>query len=74
MPFKVLDAPALADDFYLSLVDWSAQNVLAVALGSSIYLWSACTSKVRVCTYSCMLLNRFDLFATKAFFFRGARA
>ena len=45
-PFKVLDAPALADDFYLNLVDWSAQNVLAVGLGSSVYLWSACTSKV----------------------------
>jgi cell division cycle 20-like protein 1 (cofactor of APC complex) len=45
-PFKVLDAPALADDFYLNLVDWSSQNVLAVGLGSCVYLWSACTSKV----------------------------
>lgn len=44
--FKVLDAPALADDYYLHLVDWSAQNVLAVGLGSAVYLWSACTSKV----------------------------
>ncbi len=34
------------DDFYLNLVDWSAQNVLAVGLGSCVYLWSACTSKV----------------------------
>jgi cell division cycle 20-like protein 1 (cofactor of APC complex) len=25
-PFKVLDAPALQDDFYLNLVDWSSQN------------------------------------------------
>lgn len=24
VPFKVLDAPALQDDFYLNLVDWSA--------------------------------------------------
>jgi len=46
VPFKVLDAPALADDFYLNLVDWSSQNVLAVGLGSCVYLWSACTSKV----------------------------
>ncbi|KAI8476609.1 MAG: activator and specificity factor for anaphase promoting complex [Monoraphidium minutum] len=45
-PFKVLDAPALADDFYLNLVDWSAQNVLAVGLGACVYLWSASTSKV----------------------------
>jgi hypothetical protein len=31
---QVLDAPALQDDFYLNLVDWSAQNVLAVGLGA----------------------------------------
>eukprot|EP00557_Chaetoceros_sp_GSL56_P012404 CAMPEP_0176480692 /NCGR_PEP_ID=MMETSP0200_2-20121128/2411_1 /TAXON_ID=947934 /ORGANISM="Chaetoceros sp., Strain GSL56" /LENGTH=783 /DNA_ID=CAMNT_0017876825 /DNA_START=677 /DNA_END=3028 /DNA_ORIENTATION=- len=46
VPFKVLDAPALANDFYLNLVDWSSQNVLAVGLGSCVYLWNACTSKV----------------------------
>ncbi len=46
VPFKVLDAPALQDDFYLNLVDWSSTNVLAVGLGSCVYLWSACTSKV----------------------------
>eukprot|EP00898_Chlorokybus_atmophyticus_P004129 jgi/Chlat1/4717/Chrsp30S08926 len=45
-PFKVLDAPALQDDFYLNLVDWSAHNTLAVGLGTCVYLWSACTSKV----------------------------
>ena len=43
-PFKVLDAPALQDDFYLNLVDWSSQNQLAVGLGSCIYLWSAASS------------------------------
>ncbi len=53
VPFKVLDAPALADDFYLNLVDWSAKNVLAVGLGSCVYLWSACTSKVtKLCDLS----------------------
>ena len=46
VPFKVLDAPALQDDFYLNLVDWSSSNVLAVGLGSSVYLWSASTNKV----------------------------
>lgn len=50
IPFKVLDAPELQDDFYLNLVDWSSQNVLAVGLGSCVYLWSACTSQVtRLC-------------------------
>lgn len=44
---QVLDAPALQDDFYLNLVDWSSQNMLAVGLGPCVYLWSACTSKVR---------------------------
>lgn len=47
VPYKVLDAPALADDFYLNLVDWSSLNVLAVGLDTCVYLWSACTSKVR---------------------------
>ncbi|KAI5670651.1 hypothetical protein M9H77_11015 [Catharanthus roseus] len=45
-PHKVLDAPALQDDFYLNLVDWSSQNVLAVGLGTCVYLWSATNSKV----------------------------
>nr|XP_043618088.1 protein FIZZY-RELATED 3 [Erigeron canadensis] len=45
-PHKVLDAPSLQDDFYLNLVDWSSQNVLAVGLGSCVYLWTATTSKV----------------------------
>ncbi|XP_047341862.1 protein FIZZY-RELATED 2-like [Impatiens glandulifera] len=45
-PFKVLDAPALQDDFYLNLVDWSSNNMLAVGLGNCVYLWNACSSKV----------------------------
>ncbi|KAG0271990.1 substrate-specific activator of APC-dependent proteolysis [Linnemannia exigua] len=46
VPFKVLDAPDLKDDFYLNLVDWSSKNVLGVGLGSSVYLWSAATGNV----------------------------
>lgn len=37
-PYKVLDAPTLQDDFYLNLIDWSAENSLSVGLGSSVYL------------------------------------
>ncbi|EMS58970.1 Protein FIZZY-RELATED 3 [Triticum urartu] len=37
---RVLDAPSLQDDFYLNLVDWSSQNMLAVGLGTCVYLWS----------------------------------
>ncbi|GAA6059486.1 hypothetical protein JCM10212_002229 [Sporobolomyces blumeae] len=47
VPFKVLDAPELADDYYLNLVDWSSTNVLGVGLGSSVYTWSAQTSEVK---------------------------
>lgn len=56
IPFKVLDAPELQDDFYLNLVDWSAQNVLAVGLGSCVYLWSACTSQVSFFTQNNILI------------------
>lgn len=45
-PYKVLDAPALQDDYYLNLVDWSSQNDLVVGLQSCIYIWSASSSKV----------------------------
>jgi cell division cycle 20-like protein 1 (cofactor of APC complex) len=46
LPCKVLDAPALQDDYYLNLIDWSTQNFLAVGLASSVYLWNANNSKV----------------------------
>ncbi|KAJ1525861.1 hypothetical protein ONE63_009053 [Megalurothrips usitatus] len=53
VPYKILDAPGLADDFYLNLVDWSAENVLAVGLGESVYLWSASSSEVtKLCDLS----------------------
>ncbi|CAB3405278.1 unnamed protein product [Caenorhabditis bovis] len=56
-PYKVLDAPELQDDFYLNLVDWSAQNQLAVGLSSCVYLWSATTSLV---TKLCDLIGEQD--------------
>lgn len=46
VPYKVLDAPDLADDFYLNLVDWGLSNVLAVGLEQHVYLWNAETGKV----------------------------
>ena len=39
-PYKILDVPLLEDDFYLNPIDWSKSNLLAIALKSSIYLWS----------------------------------
>lgn len=53
IPFKVLDAPDLADDFYLNLVDWGINNLLAVGLGNCVYLWNATNSNVtKLCDYS----------------------
>jgi len=46
IPYKVLDAPQLQDDFYLNVLDWSSKDVLGVALSNSIYLWSASTGSV----------------------------
>ena len=42
-PDKILDAPDIVDDYYLNLLDWSPSNVLAVALGQSVFLWNATT-------------------------------
>jgi cell division cycle 20-like protein 1 (cofactor of APC complex) len=50
VPYKVLDAPDLADDFYLNLVDWGSNDILAVGLGKCVYLWSRETGQVqRLC-------------------------
>jgi len=46
IPYKVLDAPQLRDDFYLNLVDWSDNNFLAVGLSQQVYIWSAASSQV----------------------------
>lgn len=43
---RVLDAPDLLDDYYLNLLDWSSSNLLAVALGQSLYVWNATTSEI----------------------------
>ncbi|KAK7612284.1 WD40-repeat-containing domain protein [Phyllosticta paracitricarpa] len=46
VPYKVLDAPELADDFYLNLVDWGSQNILGVGLGSCVYMWNSSSGRV----------------------------
>jgi cell division cycle 20-like protein 1 (cofactor of APC complex) len=45
-PYKILDAPSLTGDFYLELINWSARNQLAVALGNAVWLWSGDSGKV----------------------------
>ncbi|KAL2037352.1 hypothetical protein N7G274_009837 [Stereocaulon virgatum] len=46
VPFKVLDAPDLADDFYLNLVDWGNSGLLGVGLGSCVYMWNSSSGRV----------------------------
>jgi hypothetical protein len=50
IPFKILDAPGLMDDFYLNLVDWSNDNDLVVGLHNSVFIWSANKSRVQKLT------------------------
>ncbi len=38
-PSRVLDAPELMNDYYLNLLHWGSNNILAVALANSVYLW-----------------------------------
>ncbi|XP_024021063.1 cell division cycle 20.2, cofactor of APC complex-like [Morus notabilis] len=38
---RTLDAPDIVDDYYLNLLDWGSANVLAIALGNTVYLWDA---------------------------------
>ncbi|KAL2419362.1 Fizzy-related protein-like protein [Exophiala dermatitidis] len=68
VPFKVLDAPELADDFYLNLVDWGSANILGVGLGSCVYMWNSATGKV---TQLCKLPDN-DLVTSVSWIQRGS--
>jgi len=46
--YQILDAPGVTNDFYLNLISWSEDNVLALALGSTVYLWNSYTRDVQV--------------------------
>ncbi|KAG8487919.1 hypothetical protein CXB51_018177 [Gossypium anomalum] len=37
----VLDAPGLMDDYYVNIMSWGKNNVLAVGLGPTLYLWNS---------------------------------
>lgn len=45
-PERILDAPDIVNDYYLNLIDWSMNNVLAVALKNEVYLWNATTASI----------------------------
>jgi len=45
-PEKILDAPGLTDDFYLNLLDWGSNDVLAIGLANTAYLWNASSGSI----------------------------
>ncbi|CDW78802.1 anaphase-promoting complex subunit cdc20-like [Stylonychia lemnae] len=47
VPEKILDAPDLQDDYYLNLLDWSQENILAVCLAQTVYLWNSDSGEIK---------------------------
>jgi cell division cycle 20, cofactor of APC complex len=45
-PERMLDAPGIRDDYYLNLLSWGPNNILAVALGPVVYLWDPTTGQI----------------------------
>ena len=45
-PSRILDAPDLVDDYYLNLLSWGSNNIIAVALQKSVYLWHAADGSI----------------------------
>lgn len=51
-PEKTLNAPDLRNDYYLNLLDWGSNNILAVALEDTVYLWnpsSGGVDQIQIC-------------------------
>lgn len=46
-PDRILDAPDIINDYYLNLMDWSCDNIVTVALGSSVYLWNSTSGTIK---------------------------
>ncbi|CAN1787847.1 Cell division cycle 20.3, cofactor of APC complex, partial [Linum perenne] len=38
---RILDAPNIRNDYYVNIIDWGKNNLLAVALGRALYLWNS---------------------------------
>jgi cell division cycle protein 20 (cofactor of APC complex) len=50
IPSRTLDAPGIIDNYYLNLISWGKNNVLAVILRNTVYLWNANTEIVQILT------------------------
>lgn len=49
-PEKTLNAPDMRNDYYLNLLDWGANNLLAVGLENTVYFWDPSTGAVNQIT------------------------
>ena len=58
-PERVLDAPDIADDYYLNLLDWGSGNQVAIGLKRNVYVWSAESG-----TVSCLLETSPDTYVS----------
>lgn len=38
---RILDAPGIRNDYYVNVMSWGKNNILAVALGPELYLWNS---------------------------------
>ncbi|XP_060181554.1 cell division cycle 20.2, cofactor of APC complex-like [Lycium barbarum] len=45
---RALDAPLLSDDYYSNIMDWGKSNILAIVLGSILYIWNAQVQKAQI--------------------------
>ncbi|KAI9471990.1 MAG: WD40-repeat-containing domain protein [Benjaminiella poitrasii] len=50
-PERILDAPYIVDDYYLNVLDWSKNNVVAIGMDKSVYLWNADTGSIQALNY-----------------------
>uniref|UniRef100_A0A914ZVX5 Anaphase-promoting complex subunit 4-like WD40 domain-containing protein n=1 Tax=Parascaris univalens TaxID=6257 RepID=A0A914ZVX5_PARUN len=48
-PYKILDINLMQDDFYVNLVDWSARNILAVGLDTTVSLLKRDNEQIMLC-------------------------
>uniref|UniRef100_A0A0A9ZAD1 Protein FIZZY-RELATED 1 n=2 Tax=Lygus hesperus TaxID=30085 RepID=A0A0A9ZAD1_LYGHE len=63
--YKLLDAPNLADDFYLDLLAWSPHNILAVGLNQTTYLVNMDSGEVDIALELHDIINNFTNPITK---------
>lgn len=52
IPYKVLDAPGMEDEFYANLLDWSSFNIISIVLDGIVYLVSLSTGQVNIINYT----------------------